>query len=390
MIMFVSLFICLLFFAIGDYFGVLTKAKLSSVFVALLLFLIGFMTKILPSDIIKLAGLSEMAKWSSPVLVFHMGTMINIRELIDNWRTVVMNIIAMVVAVISTFLVISFIGREAAIVTIPIINGGIIATNIMTQAALAKGLNTVAALGTLVYAIQKFVGTPPASYFGMKEANLILADYRANKTNFKEKKENTEHKKNTNGIFFRKYEKYYTMYICIAISIGMAAFSVLIQEKIKLNASIVALLLGAILNQLGLVPNNILDRAKASGILSMAVFASLIPSLATLSFGELLTLGWQIIIIFISFLVMTYIFLYLIPTWKVVGSKNLAMGIAMTQLLGFPATFLIANEIATAVAENEEEKKVVLDKITPVYVIGGLVSVTSLSIVIAGIFATLL
>ena len=37
------LFICLLFFGIGDFLGVVTKAKVSAVFVSLMLFLIAFM-----------------------------------------------------------------------------------------------------------------------------------------------------------------------------------------------------------------------------------------------------------------------------------------------------------------------------------------------------------
>ena len=39
-----SLFVCLGIFAIGDILAVATKARLSSVFVALMLFLVGFLT----------------------------------------------------------------------------------------------------------------------------------------------------------------------------------------------------------------------------------------------------------------------------------------------------------------------------------------------------------
>lgn len=47
------LFICLLFFGIGDFLGVVTKAKVSAVFVSLMLFLIAFMAGWIPPDIIK-------------------------------------------------------------------------------------------------------------------------------------------------------------------------------------------------------------------------------------------------------------------------------------------------------------------------------------------------
>ena len=73
------LFICLLFFGIGDVLGVATNAKLSSVFVSLFLFLIGFVTGILPPVIIKVAGLSDMGKSDTSSIVCRMGKTINVR-----------------------------------------------------------------------------------------------------------------------------------------------------------------------------------------------------------------------------------------------------------------------------------------------------------------------
>ena len=387
--MFFFFFLTVLFFAIGDFLGVFTKAKLSSVFVAMFLFLVGFMTKMIPADMIQKAGLSQSAAWSAPLLIFHMGTMINIKELIDEWRTVVMAIISMIVGIIAVFAVIPLVGKEAAVVSIPIINGGIIATQIMTGAAMEKGFQTVAALGTLVYAIQKFVGTPPASYFGMREGRKVLEQFRAGKI-----QASTDEKKaavkETKVTFAKKNEKYFTSFICMAIAAAAAFISRLIQEKTGLNASITALLLGTILSYSGAVPNAILDKAKVSGFLSFAVFASLIPSLAKISFGDLTTLGFQLLLIFAAFVVGTYILIYLLPTWKIVGSRDLAMGIAMAQLLGFPATYLIANEIATALTDDEEEKNAILKRIIPAYVVAGLASVTTISIIIAGIFVEFL
>ena len=56
------LFISVFIFAVGDILGVATKARLSSVFVALMLFLVGFLTGILPPDIIKQAMLQDIAR----------------------------------------------------------------------------------------------------------------------------------------------------------------------------------------------------------------------------------------------------------------------------------------------------------------------------------------
>ena len=45
----------------------------------------------------------------------------------------------------------------------------------MTSAAMDKGFAMAAALGTVLYAVQKFVGTPVASYFGLRAAKEALA-----------------------------------------------------------------------------------------------------------------------------------------------------------------------------------------------------------------------
>lgn len=389
--MYYYLFICLAIFGIGDFLGTLTKAKLSSVFVSLILFLIGFMTGILPPDIIELAGLTALGKWSSAFIIFHMGTMINIRELLDEWRTVLIAIISMVIAIISTLLVVPIVGKEAAIVSIPILNGGIVATQIMTGAALEKGIALAAALGTIIYAVQKFFGTPFASYFGLKEAELIVKDFKENKNmDIKENKINVPQSETKKTKFYKKYDKYYGNFVCLGITAFFSWISSILGSHTPISYSIWALILGAIVSYLGLVPERILDRAKASGLLNMAVFASIIPSLATIQLADLTTLGLQTAVIFISLFIVLYIFVGILPIWKIVGSKNLALGISVAQLLGFPATYLISNEIANAVAENEEQKQAILNVLMPRYVVAGLATVTSISIIIAGIFVKFL
>lgn len=388
---FFYLFICLALFAIGDFLGVFTKAKLSSVFVALILFLVGFMTKVLPGDIIEQAGLTQISKWASAFIVFHMGTKINFKQLIREWRTVVISLIAMIVALISLFVVSPIIGKEAAIVSIPIINGGLIATQIMTEGAMAKGLTLAAALGTIVYAVQKFVGTPPASFHGLKEAEKMLADYRANKgAGVTLNKANNEPAKEERMLIYKKYDKYFTDFTCLAVTGLFAWLSSWLGNATPVNYSIWALVLGAVVGGSGLIPPSILEKGKASGLLQMAIFASIIPSLAKISLADLAVLGWQTVVVFVACMVGIYIFMYFLPTWKICGSKDLSVGIAMAQLLGFPATYLIANEIATAVAKTPDEKEYVLSRIMPAYVVAGFVSVTSLSIVIAGILVKFL
>ena len=207
-------------FVIGDWLGIWTKAKLSSIFVVLISFLLLFLFKVIPSDIIDQAGLTDASSWATPMLVFHMGTMINLRQLLDEWRTVVTSVIGMAAAVIGILLVIPLIGRDAALVSIPVINGALVATQIMTDAAVAKGLTLAAMLPAVVFAVQKFVGTPIVSRCGLIEARHLLAEYREKKAQGITLSASPAPKDGKQKVkFCEKHDRFYTSNTCIFITV---------------------------------------------------------------------------------------------------------------------------------------------------------------------------
>ena len=379
-------FICVFIFAIGDFLGVLTRARLSAVFVALILFLTGFMTGVIPKNVINLAGLTEFGRLSAALIIFHMGTMINLSQLRQEWRTVVTTVLSMIVAGIAIFAVTPLIGRENMLVSIPVINGGIVSTKLMVDAAMAKSFPIAAALGMILYAVQKFVGSLPASLFGLKEAEELLKEHRANKEARKlEVKEEVVEEAPKAEVFSEKYSRYFTDFTCIAIAAFFAWMSSYFGKVTPINYSIWALLFGALVGYWGLAPAKILEKGKASGLLSMVLFATIIPSLAQVTIGQLAELGYVSLVVFTAVMLGLFLCFYVLPFWKISGSKNLAMGIAMGQMLGFPATFLISNEIINAVTKDPEEQELVRNRILPAYVVSGFASVTTVSIVIAGI-----
>lgn len=161
--MLIWLAVVLVLFATGDLIAKLTHARISSVFATLMLFLILFVTGIIPSDIIDRAGLTSASSWSLPMLLFAMGSMINLRQFIDEWRTVVTCWLGIIAVIICVSLTIPIIGKDMALASIPVINGALPATTIMVNAANEAGYPLAAALATIAFAVQKFVGTPFAS-----------------------------------------------------------------------------------------------------------------------------------------------------------------------------------------------------------------------------------
>lgn len=383
-------FIVMLVYGVGDILGVVTKAKISSVFVVMLTFLVLFMTGVFPPDIIDQAGLTSMASMSAALLIFHMGTTINLKQLINEWRTVVTAILSMLVAAAAVFLLVPIIGWDNAIVAIPVLNGGIISTQIMSEAATNAGLAVPAALAAILYAVKKFAGSYPASRLGVKEANDVLEKYRENPDDPMFANMSNESENGKKG-FADRHEKYFTDFVCIMVTTFFGWVAVALGTLIpQVNMSIWALILGAVLGYYNIVPARILDKGKSTGLISMLTYAVIIPSLAKINFQDLKSLAFQVILILVVSIVVLIVVFGVLPGYKIIGSKPLAAGVSLTQYLGFPATFLISNEVAKAVTDDPKEQAVVLNRIMPSYVVGGMTTVTVFSIVIAGIFVNFL
>lgn len=379
-------FIVMLVYGVGDLLGVVTKAKISSVFVVMVTFLVLFMTGVFPADIIDRAGLTSMASMAAALLIFHMGTTINLKQLINEWRTVTTAILSMFVVAGAVFLLIPIIGFENAIVAIPVLNGGIISTQIMSEAATSAGLVVPAALAAILYAVKKFAGSYPASMLGVKEANDVLEKYRSNPEDPMFANTSNEISEGEKG-FADRNQKYFTDFVCIMITVFFGWVSIALGTLIpQVNMSIWALILGAVLGYFNIVPARILDRGKSTGVISMLTYAVIIPSLANIDIKQLSALSFQVVIILAVTIIALIIFFGVLPGYKIIGSKPLAAGVSLTQYLGFPATYLISNEIAKAVTDDPKEQEVVLNRIMPSYVVGGMTTVTVFSIVIAGIF----
>ncbi|MDL0414796.1 permease [Clostridioides difficile] len=387
--------VVLVLFAIGDLIASKTKAKVSAVFVTLLLFLILFITKAIPADIIEKAGMTAAASWSVPMIMFSMGTMLNVKQFIDEWRTVLTAWLGIVAVIVCVSLCIPLFGKSTVLTSIPVINGALPATTIMTQAALEKGLTLAAATATVVFAIQKFIGTPIASRAALQEANRLLVEYHeakskgidlANVDTDKKEAENTGTK--VKQAFCEKYDKYYSTNVCIFF---IALFSYLgyeLSEIIHVNYSIVCLVVGVLVTRIGIVPKDILEKGKIKGFINMVVFAAVIPSLAKVSLTDLISLFVPIVGMFAASIIGIFLMMKVLPGWKIIGSKPLAFGVGFCQMLGFPTTYLISNEVCNAVGETEEERAYLMSKIMPKLVVGGMACM--ISIVVAGLMVPML
>lgn len=386
--MFSSFMIVLIVFALGDIVGKITKGKLSGMMVVMLLFLVGFLTKLIPADIIDQGGLTALSKLAIAMVLFNMGTTLNVKQLIEEWRTVLMAALCMLASCLVMLLVSPIIGFDTVLVGMPVINGAAMATSLMASAAAEKGLATAAALCAVIYSVQKFVGAPIASAMGIRYGKKLLKAYRENPAQFK--KQETGNGTSAKVSFADKHKEWYSANVMMALVAAGSWVAHILGDLTPINYSIWALLLGVVCAASGLVPTKPLQKSNSYGLMMVAVFGSIIPSLAKVSLSDLGTMAFQTIVLFIAALIGVALVGWVLPTWKLVGDKDLAVGIGVEQFLGFPSNVVICREVGDAVGETPEEKAFIEDTLNVPYVVGGITVITVLSTMLAGFVINML
>ena len=386
--MFSSFMIVLIVFALGDIVGKITKGKLSGMMVVMLLFLVGFLTKLIPADIIDQGGLTALSKLASAMVLFNMGTTLNVKQLIEEWRTVLMAALCMLASCLVMLLVSPIIGFDTVLVGMPVINGAAMATSLMASAAAEKGLATAAALCAVIYSVQKFVGAPIASAMGIRYGKKLLKAYRENPAQFK--KQETGNGASAKVSFADKHKEWYSANVMMALVAAGSWVAHILGDLTPINYSIWALLLGVVCAASGLVPTKPLQKSNSYGLMMVAVFGSIIPSLAKVSLSDLGTMAFQTIVLFAAALIGVALVGWVLPTWKLVGDKDLAVGIGVEQFLGFPSNVVICREVGDAVGETPEEKAFIEDTLNVPYVVGGITVITVLSTMLAGFVINML
>lgn len=386
--MFSCFMVVLIVFALGDIVGKITKGKLSGMMVVMLLFLVGFLTKLFPADIIDQGGLTALSKLAIAMVLFNMGTTLNVRQLIEEWKTVLMAALCMLASCLVMLLVSPIIGFDTVLVGMPVINGAAMATSLMASAAAEKGLATAAALCAVIYSVQKFVGAPIASAMGIRYGKKLLKAYRENPAQFQ--KQGNANGASARVSFADKHKEWYSANVMMAIVAAGSWVSHILGDLTPINYSIWALLLGVACAASGLVPTKPLQKSNSYGLMMVAVFGSIIPSLAKVSLSDLGTMAFQTIVLFVAALIGVALVGWVLPTWKLVGDKDLAVGIGVEQFLGFPSNVVICREVGDAVGETPEEKAFIEDTLNVPYVVGGITVITVLSTMLAGFVINML
>lgn len=327
----------------------------------------------------------------------HMGTMINVKQLREQWRTVVIAVAAIFgVAIFAIGLAGPFVGWEEAIVSAPPLAGGVVAAIQMTEAAEAIGRSDLTVLASVIVAVQGLVGYPLSSWVLKKTAPSLLADYDPERDavlteETEEVEEETKRKPlailperfNSNNIMLAK-----TAIVAVLAMLLSWLLTQLAGQPI-LDTNVLALILGVIFAELGFLETGILEKANSFGFFILVITSVILAGLANATPEVMASILPTLIAVLAAGTLGIFIASYIAGrALKVNG--YLAFAIGLTGLFGYPGTFIITNEVTTSLAETEGEKNYLMDKMMPPMLVGGFITVSIGSVLLAGIMAPIL
>ena len=372
-------------FAAGDMISAKTKAIVSMLLVASVVFLAGFWTNIFPSTLFADSTLLSMAGLLVTMLLVHLGTTIKLRDFGAQWRTVIISALACVaISVAVYFLGQLIVDRGFALVGAPILSGGVVATLQMTEMANNASRPELAVFATLVMCAQGFVGYPVASLCLKSEAKRLKRDIDAGSVSLAPV--NAAQTAARKKLIPALPAKYNTPNTIIAKVILVALLSTWVSSLFHdaVNKLVWCLIFGVLLKELGFLDEDALGKANATGIVMPIITLSIFTNLASAT-PEMV--GSMVVPLLVCVVIGTIAFsLASILVGKLFGySWQMSMAIGSSCLFGFPGTVIISNEVSESTGTTEEEKAYISAQIMPKMLVAGMVTVSITSVLVAGI-----
>lgn len=385
-----------LIYLIGDIVGIITKAWVPSVFVVAVLLITGFWT-VLPKDLMKVAGLSmPIALIAMYTCVVHMGSVISIKELMKQWKVIVITIVGLVGMVgFCWFIAAPIVGRDYVVAGLPPLTGGIVAALMMQQTALAKGLQDAAILAVVMYVIQGFAGYPLTAICLKKEGKRLIEKYRNGEiaSDLNDSITSQEELASTGkGKLFPPIPKKYNTTNVLMGKMAFISFISLYLSNLtngKVSGFVICLVLSIIGTEIGFIDASILNKSNSFGFMMFILLSNIFGELSKATPQMIAKISVPLIIIII--IGVTGLAIFSMVGGKFLGiSKEMAFAVALTALYGFPQNYILTEEAAKALAKDDDEMKFLMDSMLPQMIVGGFITVTITSVVLAGLFTNLL
>ena len=391
--------ICAVAYIIGEYVAKITKAWVPSVFVTAAVLLIGYWT-IIPQEVV---SDSMLIPFGSTIgiylLITHMGTVISLKQLIQQWRTIVVCLSGLAgMMLLCYFVAPLLIDKTLVIAGLPPLTGGIVAATMMQSAAQEAGLEVAAVFAIAMYCIQGFAGYPITAICLQTEGKRLLKDFRSGNVVLTE----TDRREmasvgmtvvaddsDRKTLIPRIPDKWNSPVLMLG-KLGLVGWLATQLGAITgISGAIWALVLGVFFTTIGFLETNLLNRANSYQIIMFALMMYVFDGLKTCTPAMLKSIIIPMIVLIVIGVAGMAAFAFIIS--KVLKmSFPLAFANGLTALYGFPCDAIITESTCNALGQTEEERQYLMSKMFPSMIVGGFVTVTITSVFIAGWFSSIL
>ena len=374
-------------FAAGDMISAKTKAIVSMLLVASVVFLVGFWTGVFPTTMFADSTLLSMAGLLVTMLLVHLGTTIKLRDFGAQWRTVIIAAVACIAISAAVYFIGQLIiDRGFALVGAPILSGGVVATLQMQEMAQEADLPQLAVFATLVMCAQGFVGYPVASLCLKSEAKRIKAQLDAGELSVASQDAEKAAAASRKKLIPALPAKYNTPNVVLAKVVLVALLSVFVSSLFHdaVNKLVWCLIFGVLCKELGFLDEDALGKANATGIVMPIITLSIFTNLASATPEMVVSMVVPLLVVIaigtVAFAVVSIligkIFHY---SWQ------MSVAIGSSCLFGFPGTVIISNEVSESTGTTPEEKAYINAQIMPKMLVAGMVTVSITSVLVAGV-----
>jgi hypothetical protein len=383
---------------VSDLVAKKTRSMLSSLFVASIIFLIGFLSGVFPEDLLQASSLLALAGVVVGFIIVHLGTMISLDDFIKQWKTFVVGVSTVIGIGLMLYVAsLVFGGRisgaaedgyaqalDFVIAGTGSLSGGAISVLIVQEAALGVGLTSIAIFPVLIAALQGLIGFPLTSIILSREALRLRGEHRAGTlvvTADEVPDEAAAERtilppalRTTAGTLF-------VVGLTVLVSLGVNNLT-----NGTLNTFVVALVLGVGLRTLGVFKPSVLGGIDSLGLMMIAIMILVFGPLATIQPSDVTELAFPLLLAFVFGLV--GITAFAAVAGKLLGySIPMSVAIGLTSLYGFPGTMILAQEAARGAGETPEEVAAIESQILPKMIVAGFSTVTITSVVVTSIIA---
>lgn len=382
--------IVLAFIALGELISIWSKARVPSLLVAMLGIFIFAKIGIVPDTVVDDSMLVQIYTILVAPLLFHMGTLIPLRVMLKQWRSVIIAVAGMLVAVLLILAVVAPIfGFETFVAGSGPLAGGIVATSLTTEGLTAHGAaSAIIVLPALVLMLQSLPSMPLTNFLLRRYATKLRDSGELHELAAAHHEEETEAAQKKKLVTLPAFLVDNQLFMLFLILVG-GSIATLLAVPTHIPSSIIALLLGILATAVGLSPDKAMERSNSFGIAMAGVIAIVMAPLVTASVQDVINAFLPTVSILIvggAGIVIGGFVATKLLRWK----STLGMSVALTAMYGFPADYLLTNEVARSIARDDDEKEALLNVMLPPMLVGGFTSVSAGSVVIASVLVSLL